>query len=291
METTTRQSNGDEEQPTPERIFQVLTAYQAAAAMKSAIELDLFTAIAEGEDTTGKLAARCQSAERGVRILCDYLTVLQFLHKEDGRYRLVPESAIFLDRNSPAYVGGMSGFLSGPHLVEAFQSLTESVRKGGTTMGSEGSVTPEHPMWEEFARSMAVMMKMPAEAIAEIVGAAGMGPCKVLDIAAGHGTFGITIARRNPQAEIHALDWRNVLAIARRNAEEAGIAERFHEIPGDAFEVEFDGRLHGRRRLIGREHLKDALRRRLLFVSVRYAGFSQSVIHPAPPSHIIVSHK
>ena len=195
MDTTTRPANGHEQPPTPERIFQALTAYQAAAAMKAAIELDIFTAIAEGVDTTAKLAARCQAAERGVRILADFLTVLQFLHKEDGRYRLVPESAIFLDRNSPAYVGGMSGFLAGPHLVEAFQSLTDSVRKGGTTMGAEGSVTPEHPMWEEFARSMAVMMKMPAEAIAGIVGAAGMGTCKVLDIAAGHGTFGITIAR------------------------------------------------------------------------------------------------
>jgi 2-polyprenyl-3-methyl-5-hydroxy-6-metoxy-1,4-benzoquinol methylase len=240
MDATTQQQDAHEQQPTPERIFQTLTAYQQAAAMKAAIELDLFTAIAEGANTTDKLAASRNAAERGVRILCDYLTVLQFLRKEDGRYSLSPEAAVFLDRNSPAYVGGMAGFLAGEHLAHAFDNLTESVRKGGTTMDAQqGSMTPEHPMWEEFARSMAVMMRMPAEAIAEIVGIEQLGACKVLDIAAGHGVFGITLARHNPQAEIHAVDWRNVLPFARRNAEEAGVAERFREIPGDAFEVEF----------------------------------------------------
>jgi ubiquinone/menaquinone biosynthesis C-methylase UbiE len=233
------QTGAHEQQPTPERIFQTLTAYQQAAAMKAAIELDLFTAIAEGANTTDRLAVSCNAAERGVRILCDYLTVLQFLRKEEGRYSLSPESAIFLDRNSPAYVGGMSGFLSGSHLTEAFENLTASIRKGGTTLEAQGSMSPEHPMWEDFARSMAVMMKMPAEAIAGIVGVERMGPCKVLDIAAGHGVFGITLARHNPLAQIHAVDWRNVLPFARRNAEEAGVAERFHEIPGDAFKVEF----------------------------------------------------
>jgi hypothetical protein len=238
MSTTTQQLNA-QDSPTPERIFQTLTSYQQAAALKAAIELDLFTGIAEGQTTVTELAARCQAQERGVRILCDYLTVMQFLGKEDGRYRLTPESELFLVRKSPAYVGGMAGFLSGAHLVDAFKELTESVRKGGTVMSDEGSVTPEHPMWEEFARSMAAIMGMQAEAIADIIGVAEMGPCRILDIAAGHGIFGITLARRNPQAEIFAVDWQNVLPFARRNAEAAGVSERFHEIPGNAFEVDF----------------------------------------------------
>lgn len=226
-------------QPTPERIFQTLTAYQATAALKAALDLDVFTAIAEGEDEAGSIARRCGAAERGVRILCDYLTVLGFLEKKDGRFRLTPESGLFLDRNSPAYIGGMSGFLASGHLMDAFRDFTASVRKGGTMLSEQGSMTPEHPMWEEFARSMAALMKPAAEAIAEITGAAEMERCKTLDIAAGHGIFGIEIARRNPRAEIHAVDWKNVLPFARANAESAGVVERFHEIPGDAFEVEY----------------------------------------------------
>jgi ubiquinone/menaquinone biosynthesis C-methylase UbiE len=227
-------------QPTPERIFQTLTAYQQTAALKAAIELDLFTAIAEGDDTAAQLAARAGAAERGVRILCDYLTVSQFLGKlPDGRYALAPESALFLNRRSPAYVGGIAEFLSGAHLGDAFSRFTESVRKGGTVLEAEGSMTADHPMWEDFARGMASIMRPAAADIAELTGVAEMSECKILDVAAGHGIFGITLAQHNSHAEVYAVDWRNVLAIAQRNAEAANVTARFHQIPGSAFEVEF----------------------------------------------------
>ncbi|MDQ1590354.1 MAG: hypothetical protein QOG71_981 [Pyrinomonadaceae bacterium] len=226
--------------PTPERIFQTLTAYQQTAALKAAIELELFTAIAEGDDTTGKLAARTGAAERGVRILCDYLTVSQFLGKcPDGRYTLTQEAALFLDRRSPAYVGGIAEFLSGAHLGDAFARFTESVRKGGTVLEAEGSMTADHPMWEDFARGMASIMRPAAADIARIVDIAEMNECKILDVAAGHGIFGITLAQQNSRAEVYAVDWQSVLAIAQQNAEKAGVAARFHQLPGSAFEVEF----------------------------------------------------
>lgn len=60
---------------------------------------------------------------------------------------------------------------------------------------------------------------------------------KVLDVAAGHGRFGIEVAKLNPQAEVWALDWKNVVAVARENADKAGLGARFHEIPGSAFDV------------------------------------------------------
>src|ERR1700704_202758 len=97
--------------PSPERIFGVLTAFQSAAALKAAIELDIFTAIAEGADRAKAIAERVKAAERGVRILCDYLTVQGFLSKIEDRYALSQESAIFLNRRSPAYIGTMTGFL------------------------------------------------------------------------------------------------------------------------------------------------------------------------------------
>lgn len=235
---TTHAPDARDGQITPERIFQMLIGYQQTAAMRAAIELDLFTAIAEGDGTTASLAARCQAAERGVRILCDYLTVNELLSKDDNRYRLTPESELFLVRTSPAYVGGVAEFLARGALTEAYQTFTESVRRGGTTMPEQGSMTPEHPMWEDFARGMVAMMRPPAEVIAQIVGAEGAGASKVLDIAAGHGIFGITIARHNPRAEVYAVDWKNVLAIAQKNAEAAGVAERFHTIAGSAFDVD-----------------------------------------------------
>jgi 2-polyprenyl-3-methyl-5-hydroxy-6-metoxy-1,4-benzoquinol methylase len=62
---------------------------------------------------------------------------------------------------------------------------------------------------------------------------------KILDIAAGHGMFGISFATRNKQAEIIALDWKHVLEVAKENAEKAGVSDRYNTIDGSAFDVEF----------------------------------------------------
>src|SRR5260370_40329619 len=83
------------------------------------------------------------------------------------------------------------------------------------------------------------MMRMHAERIAALLDASVGKPWKVLDIAAGHGMVGITLARHNPQAEIVAVDWAPVLAVAKANAQPAGVAGRYRTVPGSAFEVEF----------------------------------------------------
>ena len=61
----------------------------------------------------------------------------------------------------------------------------------------------------------------------------------MLDVAAGHGIFGITIARQNPNADIYAVDWHSVLDVAREHAEKAGVASRWHPVVGSAFDVDF----------------------------------------------------
>jgi ubiquinone/menaquinone biosynthesis C-methylase UbiE len=227
-------------QPNPARIFQLINAFMQSAALKAAIELEIFTGIGEGLTTSEDLAMHAGAAERGVRILCDYLTILGLLTKRAGHYGLAPDAAVFLDRRSPAYLGTVVRFLNAPENLEAYRDLTAAVRKGGTVMDG-GSIVPENPLWVEFARSMAPLMVMPAQAIARIVGADAGEKSRVLDIAAGHGLFGITIARQNPQAEIVALDWPNVLEVAKENARQAGLDGRYSTLPGSAFEVEFGG--------------------------------------------------
>jgi ubiquinone/menaquinone biosynthesis C-methylase UbiE len=225
--------------PTPQLFFQTANAYPRTPALKAAVDLDLFTAIAEGKDTSDVLAPRCGAAERGLRILADYLTIQGFMMKEGNRYRLTPDSALFLDRRSPAYMGSVLGFLHAPKFTEAFQNLTGAVRKGGTIAGEAGTVAPEHPLWVEFAKSMIPMMAKPAEEMALLVSRTQPGVNKVLDIAAGHGLFGVEIAKRCPQAEIVALDWPNVLTVAQDFARRAGVQERYRTIAGDAFQQDF----------------------------------------------------
>jgi len=226
--------------PSPNRIFEAFNAYQNTAAMKAAIDLDVFSAIGEGADSAAALAKRCRATERGVRILCDYLTIMGFLKKEEQRYALTQDSATFLDRRSPAFLGSVAGFLTLPGTVAAFMHLAETIRTGRPAMaGGEGSISPENPIWVDFARSMAPATVAPAEDIARILDAAAGKKWKVLDVAAGHGTFGVTLAKRNPNAEIFAQDWAPVLAVAAENARAAGVDARHHLLPGSAFDVEF----------------------------------------------------
>src|SRR4030088_1634242 len=98
---TTTPSGNAAAQPSPILFFETINAYQRTAALRSAIELDLFTLIADGQQSVPALAKESKSSERGIRILCDYLTTLGFLTKMDSRYELTQDSAAFLNRHSP----------------------------------------------------------------------------------------------------------------------------------------------------------------------------------------------
>ncbi|MDE3153884.1 MAG: methyltransferase domain-containing protein [Acidobacteriota bacterium] len=218
--------------PSPERFFENAHGIYRSYAMKAALEIDLFTAIAGGATDVAAIAGRCGASERGTRILCDYLTILGFLTKENGRYACAPDAAMFLNRQSPAWLGSAIEFLLAPHHIEAISRLPETVRTG---RADTTTLEPDHPIWVTFARAMAPMVAMPAQMTAGVLDVAGAGPMKVLDIAAGHGLWGIAVAQANPQAEIVGADWAPVLEVAKENAAKMGVAARYRTIAGSAF--------------------------------------------------------
>jgi ubiquinone/menaquinone biosynthesis C-methylase UbiE len=224
-------------QPTPALLFDTFNAFQKTQAIKTAIELEIFTAIGEGNTTANQIAERCSASERGTRILCDFLTISGFLTKQGSEYGLTPDSAMFLDKRSPAYMGTVSQFILSPHIMDNFDRLTEAVRNGGCV--TDSALEPDHPMWTEFARAMAPMMAMPAQLMAQLVDTDKDQKLRVLDIAAGHGLYGIAFAAQNPNAEITAVDWPNVLEVARENAAAAGVSDRYQLKPGSAFDVDY----------------------------------------------------
>jgi len=225
--------------PSPELFFATINAYQRTEALRAAIELGVFSELGGGPETAAALAQRCGASERGMRILCDYLVIHGFLTKQGNLYTNTLDSATFLDRRSGAYLGSTIQFLLSPMLVQGFKDLAAAVRKGGTVMSEHGTLGPENPIWVEFARSMAPMTTMPATAMARLVQLSPAGKSRVLDIAAGHGKFGIAFATEYPNCEVAALDWPNVLDVARENARAAGVEDRFRMIPGSAFDVDY----------------------------------------------------
>jgi 2-polyprenyl-3-methyl-5-hydroxy-6-metoxy-1,4-benzoquinol methylase len=181
------------------------------------------------------IARACQASPRGVRVLCDYWTVQGLLLKTGDTYRLTPEAATFLDRKSPAYLGGAMGFLNGP-IKPFFERLTQAVRHGGCQ--TTGTVEAEYGGWIDFAEEMGAMMFPTAQAIAKLLGSVSG---RVLDVAAGHGLFGIVLAQHNSDVRVTALDWPKVVDVASARAQRMGVGDRYATIAGDAFTVDLQG--------------------------------------------------
>ncbi|MBI3776935.1 MAG: methyltransferase domain-containing protein [Gammaproteobacteria bacterium] len=218
--------------------YTTVNAYYRTAAVKAAIELGVFDTVGERGKTLAEIAHACASSERGIRILCRFLVSIGFLRSRGDLFFMSREMAMFLDPKSPGYLGGSIEFLLSPYVMDAFSDLTSVVRTGRITLADDGVVAPDHPQWVKFARGMMQMMTLPSMLVAELADPKPMRPIRVLDMAAGHGLFGIEVARRNPEAHVTFLDWDNVLDVARENAAKAGVAERVAFLPGNAFEVE-----------------------------------------------------
>jgi SAM-dependent methyltransferase len=222
----------------PDQFIENVFAYQKTAAVKAAVELDLFSAIGGGTASGDTLAARIGAAPRGVRILCDYLTVQGLLIKQSDGYRLAPSSAVFLDGSSPACMTSIVEFVAAPEMMQLYLEDPAGYVRNGGSIGL-ANLAPDHPLWVKFARAMVPFMAPIAQGIAAEVARWPVLPRKVLDVAAGHGVFGIAIGKAVPGARIVALDWRPVLEVAQENARREGLDARYTTIPGSAFDVDW----------------------------------------------------
>ncbi len=222
----------------PLLFFETISGYQRSAALKAAIDLEVFTAVGAGK-TSREIAGACKTSERGTRILCDYLVVLGFLKKDGERYANTADSAMFLSKESPAYLGGATQFLYSDGLKDAFIDVAGCVRSGGTTLPGDGTVDTEDPVWVDFAKGMMPLMFPAAQELAKLIPGAKDAELKILDVAAGHGIFGIVAAKAFPRARVTALDWAPVLAVAEENAKRFEVSERYTKLPGDAFKTEY----------------------------------------------------
>jgi len=229
---------GSEGPPSPAHIFDTLAFSHARVdALKAGIELELFTRIAEGLHTAEQLGARSGASERGIRTLCDFLVVNGFLTKSNAEYDLTADTALFLDSRSPAYLGGVAKFIASRHSAERSAQLIDCVRAGHAISDISNNVDE----WVTFAQAMVPLAALVAAATAEVLNVENAGPIRVLDVAAGHGEFGLALARKNPEAHIVGVDFPEVVALARKRAAEAGLGDRYTTLEGSAFDLDLGG--------------------------------------------------
>lgn len=210
-----------------------------ATVLKSAIELEVFTRIAEGHHTVPALARVIGTNERGIRVLLDALCFIGLLGKQHTEYRLSPTAEAFLVKGKPSYYGDAAlgdfawdarGQLSRilrtgkPILPSAYSDSFEVVRAGfaaSTLVDYQKQVDSLNTLWDK--------VNVPVDSAK---------PFRVLDVMCGSGVFGLSFARRNANARVTALDRPMVLAYARRIADALGVLPQVTFVNGDPLSLE-----------------------------------------------------
>jgi hypothetical protein len=227
----------------PSHIMQVGMGFFASKALLSAVELGLFSELAKRTMTASEIAKALGLHQRAVPDFPDALVALGFLRRDgdgaDGVYSNTPESAVFLDRNSPDYVGGILE-MANARLYRFWADLTEALKTGAPQNETKHSGAPlfaklyEAPeRLEQFMNAMSGASAGNFKAFAQKF---DFSKYKTLcDAGGATGQLSCIVAAANPHMRCSSFDLPQVVPIATRKIKEAGLADQVIPVGGDFF--------------------------------------------------------
>jgi ubiquinone/menaquinone biosynthesis C-methylase UbiE len=220
----------------PAPLMQMSFSFAASKILSTAVQLDIFSHIADGAQTAAEIARLAQASERGTRMLLDALCGFELLTKRKDTYGLSPLAANFLVRRSPDYAGA---FLESDEHWEGWSKLTEAV-KTGEPIHAVFDPSEAERFFSMLTRTLHVQNRLPSQRLAKILGAGTKQQgLRVLDVGCGSGVWGIAIAEAYADARVTAQDLPKVLEQTRNYVEKCGVANRYDFLPGDLHRVMF----------------------------------------------------
>jgi precorrin-6B methylase 2 len=230
-------------QVTPERIRQLMWGYAPPLILEAAIRHRVFDVLDGGPKTAEEVEDATGASARGLTAVMNALVGLGLLAKDaQGRYTLIPESAAFLVSTKPGFLGGMILHSSG-QLIPKWLRLNEIVATGRPVE----AVNQERlggDFFHKFVEDIFPMSYPSAQALAAALDLNGSGqPVSVLDLAAGSGVWGISLAQRWDRVRVTAIDWPEVIPVTRKTVARFGLMKRFQFVAGDLLTADF-GRNH-----------------------------------------------
>jgi precorrin-6B methylase 2 len=215
--------------------MQLAWGYAPPLILESAIRLNVFDSLDSGAKTLDELHAITGASKRGLSSILNVLVGMEFLAKQGERYALAPESAAFLVSHKPGFMGGVIKHTS-EHLLPRWINLPEIV-KTGKPVSAVNQQTGGTEFFQKFVNDIYPMSYPSAQVLAQHL--ALSGPQSLLDLAAGSGVWGLTIAKSSPGLHVTVVDWAGVVPVARKNAESFGLSDRYTFIEGDLAEADF----------------------------------------------------
>lgn len=227
---------------TRERLYRMMRVYKETSLLRTGVQLGVFDALAAGPLDADGVAAAVGADPRGTRLLLNALAALRLVRSSAGRYELDAGARDLLVRDSDSYYGGMVDVVASDYEWDALRDLAGAVRRGGSVTEVDAE-TPNYAYWETFAKSVGPVTVPTAAMLADMLAAGELPdrPLRILDLAAGHGIYGFTLAERFPGSTVTCVDWDNVLAITAAHAERRGLTDRVRTLPGDMFTADLEG--------------------------------------------------
>ena len=222
--------------PSPEKVMQLISGGWAAAILGAAAKHGVFNALEKGADDAAGVAKKTGISARGAQAVLDGLTGLGLLLLSGGRYANSPESAQFLVKGKPSYLGGMAEVMTAS-LVD-WSTLPEAVKIGAPT-GSATAAVPDNEFWKILVPAIATMSFPVAQMAAEKLGLSKAGPVRWLDVGGGSGVWSAVFLGANKEAKGVQLDWPGVNKIAKDFVGGFGVGDRFSTIDGDFHTTDF----------------------------------------------------
>jgi len=217
---------------TSDRIQDTLYAFTRSQILFAAIDLDLFSAIAQGHNRLDSLTKQLNLSDRGLRILLNGLVGIGFLQvAPDNSYMLPPDVKQFLVKDQDAYLGGMVHHCK--RLYENWSLLTEAVSSGQPVGGAE-SLAQLETYFSELVKGLYVSNYPTAKKLTQIL---GIGQTQqglhVLDVAGGSAVWSIAMLEKDPQSKATVIDFPSVIHVAEEYVSHHGLSDRYSYLPGD----------------------------------------------------------
>ena len=226
-------------QVTPERLMQFGFAYAPPLIIGAAVSNKVFDTLATGPKTVAEVSKETGSSERGLRAIMNALVGLELLSKDrHEEFSLTPESENFLVAGKP---GTLAGFFSMNRirLMQHWMKLDDIVRTGlpAEARNQEG---PGTEFFTELVENIIPMSAGAAQALANHLKIAdAKNTVRILDLAAGSGIWGISLAQKSPRVQVTAVDWAGMIPTTKRITQKFDVADRFKFVEGDLSGADF----------------------------------------------------
>jgi hypothetical protein len=223
---------------TPDAIMQLSFGYWGSKTLLSAVELGLFTQLAQGPLTLEEVRTRLGLHERSARDFLDALVALKMLERRAGKYSNTPETALYLDRAKPTYIGGMLEMMS-LRLFGFWATLTEGLKTGTPQNEARhggdlfGNLYSDPKRLEQFLSAMTGLSLGIAHAMANKFPWSQYK--SFVDVGAAQGGLSVVQAQAHPHLKGVGADLPVVGPIFQKYVKASGLEQRLSFTPLDFF--------------------------------------------------------